>query len=36
MEEQPILNEHRKEEFPPMHTSEFDTRLIRNLIIKYL
>lgn len=36
MEEQPILNERRKEEFPPMYTSEFDARPIRPLIIKYL
>ena len=24
-----ILNEHNKEEFPPAHTAEFDTSLIK-------
>lgn len=27
MEQEPILNEHNKQEYPPMHTEETDTSL---------
>ena len=31
MNETPILNEHNKQEHPPMHTKEFDTSQIFQL-----
>ena len=27
MEQEPVLNEHNKEEYPPMHTAETDISL---------
>ena len=27
MEQEPVLNEHNKEEYPPMHTAETNTPL---------
>ena len=27
MEQEPVLNEHNKEEYPPMHTGRLDTPL---------
>lgn len=31
MEQQPTLNEHNKQEYPPMHTAEMNTSLINQL-----
>lgn len=32
MEQEPVLNAHNKEEYPPMHTTRFDTSLINKYI----
>lgn len=32
MEQQPIINEHNKQEYPPMHTDGMDTSIIEDLI----
>ncbi len=31
MEQQPQLNDHNKQEYPPMHTAEMSTSLINQL-----
>lgn len=33
MEQEIILNAHNKQEYPPMHISEFNTPLIRLLVL---
>ena len=33
MEQEPILNEHNKEEYPPMHTGETDTSLVCKIFL---
>ena len=34
MEQEPILNEHNKQEYPPMHTGGMDSPLKKPLVIK--
>lgn len=35
MEQQPQLNEHNKQEYPPMHIGDFDTLLIKSTNNQY-